>query len=154
MCQSQLRAIMSADDQFAATMQLLSDRGVLDNTLVILSSDNGYMWGEHGRWEKFVPYEPSIHVPSAGPLARPLRRRHRLHAPRLLARPAPHDARGGWDGPAHLAALDGESLLRPSRRTPTYGEYYVDGANPRHPSGGWCAPRRPSTRSTTTRPGR
>ena len=63
MCQSQLRAIMSADDQFAATMQLLSDRGVLDNTLVILSSDNGYMWGEHGRWEKFVPYEPSIRVP-------------------------------------------------------------------------------------------
>ena len=44
MCQSQLRAIMSADDQFAATMQLLSDRGALDNTLVILSSDNGFMW--------------------------------------------------------------------------------------------------------------
>ena len=63
MCQSQLRAIMSADDQFAATMQLLSDRGVLDNTLVIFSSDNGYKWGEHGRWEKFVPYEPSIRVP-------------------------------------------------------------------------------------------
>ena len=44
-------------------MQLLADRGVLDNTLVIFSSDNGYMWGEHGRWEKFVPYEPSIRVP-------------------------------------------------------------------------------------------
>ena len=63
MCQSQLRAIMSADDEFGATMQLLSDRGVLANTLVIFSSDNGYMWGEHGRWEKFVPYEPSIRVP-------------------------------------------------------------------------------------------
>ena len=63
MCQSQLRAIMSADDQFAATMQLLSDRGVLDNTLVVFTSDNGYNWGEHGRWEKFVPYEPTIRVP-------------------------------------------------------------------------------------------
>ena len=78
MCQSQLRAIMSADDQFAATMQLLSDRGVLDNTLVIFSSDNGYNWGEHGRWEKFVPYEPTIRVPlwSAGrATSRPARTR-------------------------------------------------------------------------------
>ena len=63
MCASQLRAIMTADDEFGATMQLLADRGVLDNTLVIFSSDNGYMWGEHGRTEKFVPYEPSIRVP-------------------------------------------------------------------------------------------
>ena len=63
MCASQLRAIMTADDEFAATMQLLSDRGVLANTLVILSSDNGYLWGEHGRWEKFTPYEPSIRTP-------------------------------------------------------------------------------------------
>jgi len=44
-------------------MQLLSDRGVLDNTLVILSSDNGYMWGEHSRTEKFVVYDPSVRVP-------------------------------------------------------------------------------------------
>ena len=29
MCQSQLRAIMTADDEFSGTMQLLSDRGVL-----------------------------------------------------------------------------------------------------------------------------
>jgi arylsulfatase A-like enzyme len=63
MCQSQMRAIMTADDEFGATMQMLSDRGALANTLVIFSSDNGYMWGEHGRWEKFVPYEPSIRVP-------------------------------------------------------------------------------------------
>ena len=55
-----MRALMTADDEFAATMQLLSDRGLLNDTLVILSSDNGYMWGEHGRWEKFVPYGTSI----------------------------------------------------------------------------------------------
>ena len=84
MCQSQLRAIMTADDQFGATMQLLSDRGVLANTLVIFSSDNGYMWGEHGRTEKFVPYEPSIRVPLLvrwpGHIARG--HRHRPASPR------------------------------------------------------------------------
>ena len=63
MCASQMRAIMTADDEFGATMQLLSDRGVLANTLVIFSSDNGYNWGEHGRTEKFVAYEPSLRVP-------------------------------------------------------------------------------------------
>jgi N-acetylglucosamine-6-sulfatase len=135
MCQSQMRAIMSADDQFAATMQLLSDRGVLDNTLVILSSDNGFMWGEHGRWEKFVPYEPSIRVP-------------------LLVRWPGHVA-AGTDAtrlvsyldllptmleaatitlPTTAPRLDGESLLQTSRRTTMYSEYYVDGANPNIPS--------------------
>ena len=63
MCQSQLRAIMTADDEFDATMRLLDQRGELANTLVIFSSDNGYMWSDHGRTEKFVPYEPSIRVP-------------------------------------------------------------------------------------------
>ena len=135
MCQSQLRAIMSADDQFDLTMQLLASRGVLDNTLVILSSDNGYMWGEHGRWEKFVPYEPSIRVP-------------------LLVRWPGHVVAGtdtsrivsyldllptmlqaaGYTLPADAPRLDGESLLQASRRTTMYAEYYVDGANPNIPS--------------------
>jgi N-acetylglucosamine-6-sulfatase len=135
MCQSQMRAIMSADDQFAATMQLLSDRGVLANTLVILSSDNGFMWGEHGRWEKFVPYEPSIRVP-------------------LLVRWPGHVVAGtdttrlvsyldllptmleaaGVTLPTGAPPLDGESLLQATRRTTMYGEYYVDDANPNIPS--------------------
>ena len=135
MCQSQLRAIMSADDQFAATMQLLSDRGVLNNTLVILSSDNGYNWGEHGRWEKFVPYEPSIRVP-------------------LLVRWPGHVVAGtdttwmvsyldllptmleaaAFTLPTNAPRLDSESLLQASGRTTMYSEYYVDGANPNIPS--------------------
>jgi arylsulfatase A-like enzyme len=146
MCQSQLRAIMSVDDQFDATMRLLSDRGVLDNTLVILSSDNGFMWGEHGRWEKFVPYEPSIHVP-------------------LLVRWPGHVAAGTDTTrlvssldllPTMLEAagitlptsppLDGESLLQPSQRTVTYSEYYVDGANPLTPS--WKMVRTPTAKYT------
>jgi N-acetylglucosamine-6-sulfatase len=135
MCQSQMRAIMSADDQFAATMQLLSDRGVLDNTLVILSSDNGFMWGEHGRWEKFVPYEPSIRVPllvrwpghvSAGTDTTRLVSYLDLLQTMLQA--------ATITLPTGAPRLDGESLLQASRRTTMYGEYYVDGANPNIPS--------------------
>ena len=58
MCESQLRAIMTADDEFGATMQLLSDRGALANTLVIFSADNGYMWGEHHSTESSCRTSP------------------------------------------------------------------------------------------------
>jgi N-acetylglucosamine-6-sulfatase len=135
MCQSQLRAIMSADDQFAATMQLLSDRGVLDSTLVILSSDNGFMWGEHGRWEKFVPYEPSIRVPLV--VRWPGRIAPGVDTTRLVSSldllPTILEATG-TALPSTAPRLDGESLLQASRRSTIYGEYYVDGANPQIPS--------------------
>ena len=149
MCQSQIRAIMTADDEFAATMQLLSDRGVLANTLVIFSSDNGYMWGEHGRWEKFVPYEPSLRVP-------------------LLVRWPGHIAAGtdttrtvsyldllptmlqaaGFTPPAGSPAFDGESLLGPSKRTMMYSEYYNDSANKNIPS--WRMVRTATTKYIQT----
>ncbi len=101
MCQSQMRAIMSADDEFDKTMQLLKTKGVLDNTLVILSSDNGYMWGEHGRWEKFVPYELDSGAPS-GAVAGPHRCGNRHDPHRLLLGPASHHAPGCRLHPAGL----------------------------------------------------
>ena len=135
MCQSQLRAIMSADDQFAATMQLLSDRGVLDNTLVILSSDNGYMWGEHGRWEKFVPYEPSIRVPLwvrwPGHFAAGTDSTRMVSYLDLL--PTMLEAAGIALPATHLPSTASRcSARRP--RTTMYSEYYVDTANPNIPS--------------------
>ena len=135
MCRSQLRSVMTADDEFAATMRMLRRRGVLDDTLVIFSSDNGYLWGEHGRWEKFTPYEPSMRVP--------LLLRWPGHVPRGTDRtrlvsyldllPTMLDA-AGTRVPAGAPPLDGESLLRPSQRTTLYGEYYRDPANPQVPS--------------------
>ncbi len=116
MCQSQLRAIMTADDEFAATMQLLSDRGVLDNTLVIFTSDNGYKWGEHGRTEKFVPYEPSLRVPlwCAGPAMSPP-----APTPPAWCRTSTCCRRcsqaAGFTLPAAAPRLDGESLLSPTQ---------------------------------------
>ena len=50
----------------------LEKRGELDRTLVVFSSDHGEMLGDHDRWSKKVPYEPSVGVPLvvAGPSAR------------------------------------------------------------------------------------
>jgi arylsulfatase A-like enzyme len=130
MCQSQLRAIMTADDEFGATMQLLQDKGVLDDTLVIFSSDNGYNWGEHGRTEKFAPYEPSLRVPlwvrwpghfAAGVNTTRL-------ATYLDIMPTIMEATG-TALPTGAPRLDGESLLQPTQRTSVYAEYYKDSAN-------------------------
>jgi N-acetylglucosamine-6-sulfatase len=130
MCQSQLRAIMTADDQFGATMQLLADRGVLDDTLVIFSSDNGYMWGEHGRTEKFVPYEPSVRVPLyvrwPGHIAAGTNSSRTVSYLDLLPTML---AAAGVTVPAGAPPLDGESLLVPSNRTTMFSEYYQDPAN-------------------------
>jgi len=135
MCASQIRSIMTADDEFGATMQLLSDRGVLDKTLVIFSSDNGYMWGEHGRWEKFVPYEPSIRVPLIvrwpGHVAAGTDTTRIVSYLDLL--PTMFQA-AGVTVPTGSPPLDGESLLSASSRTTMYSEYYNDTANKRIPS--------------------
>ena len=144
LCESQLRSLRSADDEIDATLSLLRERGVLDDTLVIVTSDNGYLWGEHGRHAKFVPYEPSVRVP-------------------LLVR-WPERVPAGVDAgrqvsyldilPTVLAAagvppdpdrpLDGESLLSPSKRDTVYAEYWLDSANGSMPT--WRMARTPAAK--------
>ena len=135
MCASQMRAIMTADDEFAATMQLLQNKGVLDNTLVVLSSDNGYLWGEHGRWEKFTPYEPVMRVPIW--LRWPGHVTTGTDTTRLVSLidflPTFLQA-AGVSLPAGAPPLDGESLLAPSQ--PDDGVRRVlrrHGRQPQHP---------------------
>ena len=57
------------DDQVGALLDALETRNMLDNTYIIFTSDHGEMLGDHGLWQKQVPYEPSIHIPLivAGP---------------------------------------------------------------------------------------
>jgi arylsulfatase len=47
----------------------LQQRGELENTLIVFCSDHGEMLGDHNRWSKSVPYQPSVGVPLiiAGP---------------------------------------------------------------------------------------
>lgn len=57
------------DRQAGLILGWLQARGELANTIVIFSSDHGEMLGDHGRWGKSVPYQPSASVPLvvAGP---------------------------------------------------------------------------------------
>ena len=43
----------------------LRERGDLDNTLIVFSSDHGEMLGDYGQWQKISPLQASIGVPLA-----------------------------------------------------------------------------------------
>ena len=43
----------------------LKERGELDNTLIVFSSDHGEMLGDHSQWGKTKPEHPSVSVPLA-----------------------------------------------------------------------------------------
>jgi N-acetylglucosamine-6-sulfatase len=60
----QMRSLMSVDDGVGLLLDALTDTGQLDNTIVIFTSDNGYLLGEHGRFnDKRLAYDPSIGIP-------------------------------------------------------------------------------------------
>jgi len=61
--------IENIDRQVGRFIKLVKERGELDNTLIVYSSDHGEMLGDHGRWGKGVWHEPSVGVPLvvAGP---------------------------------------------------------------------------------------
>jgi arylsulfatase A-like enzyme len=126
----QLRTLRSVDDTVDRVLRHLQARGELRNTLVIYTSDNGYMWGEHRLFDiKFVPYTEAVRVP-------------------LFARWPGHLAAGSTDDrfvanidikPTVLDAagisadrafpVDGRSFLSPGRRSRLLTEYFFDERN-------------------------
>ena len=60
----QLESLLSVDEGVAQVMETLRRTGTLGNTVVIFTSDNGFMYGQHRiRQAKVFPYEQSIRVP-------------------------------------------------------------------------------------------
>jgi len=57
------------DDWVGRIIEAVKERGELDDTIIIFSSDHGELLGDHGRWGKSAFYESSIRVPliMAGP---------------------------------------------------------------------------------------
>ena len=57
------RSLAAIDESTGRLLDMLSCKGILNDTLVIYSGDNGHLWGEHGLIDKRAMYEPSIRVP-------------------------------------------------------------------------------------------
>lgn len=59
----QLRCLAAVDDGLGKIIELLRERGTLDNTIIVFTSDNGYFHMEHRRWDKRLAYEESLRIP-------------------------------------------------------------------------------------------
>lgn len=62
--QDQLRCLTAVDEGIGQILERLEQKGILDHTVVIFTSDQGYLQGEFGlskgkRW----PYDPCLRVP-------------------------------------------------------------------------------------------
>jgi len=126
------------DDCVGELLEALAPAGLLENTVVIYTSDHGEMAGVHGLWDKCVYYDPSICVPllMGGPGIRP--GRHRVVQPislmdlfptacGLAGLPIPE----GLDGVDHSRFLaDPDSAVAPRQFAPS--AYYRYGVKVQH----------------------
>jgi arylsulfatase A-like enzyme len=132
--EGQLRTLMSVDDMVARIVEKLDALEEKRPTLAIFTSDNGFIWGDHGfggaggtAGEKRVPYRGSVKVPML------LRWPGHVRAGRTDSRLV-----GNVDiAPTVLAAaavapapgeppLDGRSLLDPAARGRILLEYWKE----------------------------
>ena len=58
-----METLLAVDEGLARIMDLLAERGELDNTLILYMGDNGFMFGEHGLIDKRAAYEESMRIP-------------------------------------------------------------------------------------------
>lgn len=59
----QVETLLSVDDAVAGILRTLRRTGRQRDTLFIFTSDNGYLWGEHGLIGKDAPYAPATRIP-------------------------------------------------------------------------------------------
>ncbi|MDQ8188977.1 sulfatase [Roseibacillus persicicus] len=63
MMKNYYRLATEVDEVCGKVVAELEKQGVLDNTLVIFTTDNGYYHAEHGLGDKWYPHQESIRVP-------------------------------------------------------------------------------------------
>ena len=62
--QRYLETLLSADDAVAKVYHALETKGILNNTIIVFTSDQGYLWGEHALFDlKHNLTEEAIRVP-------------------------------------------------------------------------------------------
>jgi N-acetylglucosamine-6-sulfatase len=133
-----LATLLSVDESVGRIYDTLKATGELDRTLIVFTSDNGFVLGEHGRVDKRTADEVSIRVPMLvryPPLARPatvIRQMVLSHdlAPSLLeicgAKPL-----SGISGRSWKPLLEGQSV---PRRTAFLYEYNFEKQFPYTPN--------------------
>ena len=58
-----MKTVKSLDDNVGRVLDYLKENGLLDHTLVVYTSDQGFYMGEHGWFDKRFMYEESMRTP-------------------------------------------------------------------------------------------
>lgn len=132
-----METLLAVDEGLARIMDLLEQRGELDDTLILYMGDNGFMFGEHGLIDKRAAYEESMRIPMLmrcpamfGPGTVDAVVANIDVAPTMLAA-------AGLSAPAHIAGADMLSLIgNPSApwRNELLYEYYWERNFPQTPT--------------------
>lgn len=127
---STYRMLRPVDTLMGRLQESLAATGQLENTLVIFTSDNGFLYGEHRTRNKREPYDGSVRVPlllswPAGSAAsgRPQGRAESRIASLVDIAPTVYDAAGIDPG----YPVDGQSLLGPATRQRALIEHVTGG---------------------------
>jgi N-acetylglucosamine-6-sulfatase len=133
---ARLEMLLSVDESLQRIRQALSEMGELDNTVIILTSDHGYFYGEHGlNEERRLAYEETARIPLIVRYPRVARAGHNPgqlvqvidFAPTILALAGVADT-VARQGTSLVPLLGGES---PAWRRSILLEYYSDRVFPR-----------------------
>lgn len=62
-CMNYLRAMLAVDESVGNMRNCLEELNILDNTILVFGSDNGFFLGSHQRGDKRLMYEESIRIP-------------------------------------------------------------------------------------------
>ncbi len=143
---ARLEMLLGVDESLARIIAVLEETGALDRTVVIVTSDHGYFYGEHGlNEERRLAYEESARIPLIvryPPLAKagatPVELVQTIDlAPTVLAFAAVPDG-APREGRSLVPLLRGE---RPPWRDSLLIEYYSDTVFPRIRNMGYQAVR-------------
>lgn len=58
-----MKTVKSLDDNVGRVLDYLEEKGLLENTIVVYTSDQGFYMGEHGWFDKRFMYEESFRTP-------------------------------------------------------------------------------------------
>jgi arylsulfatase A-like enzyme len=101
--------IESNDEDIGEVLDLLQQRGLLEDTALLWSSDHGFFLGEHRFYDKRLMYEPSIRIPLM--IRYPQRIRAGLTSPRMVLNLDLAPTLLDLTGTAVPAEFQGKSLL-------------------------------------------